>query len=359
MAQLEPQQILALHRQLVGIQSLSHHEGAIADWIQQYLEGHGATVERLGDNIIARAGSGPRLLMNSHFDTVPPGDGWTRGPWDVTVDDGHVFGLGSNDAKASVAAMIAAFLCVADNGGPCEVVLLLVPEEETGGQGAEIAWPHIRDAGFVPSGVIVGEPTNLDIAIAQKGLMILELVTHGDGGHSAHAAALGSRNAIRELARDLVALETFTLGDNHPLLGSTSIEPTIAEGGIAKNKVPDVAQCTLDLRTVPDLTHDEIIERVSAAVTGDIRVSSSRLVPRACDPEAPVVLAAREARPSAELFGSRTLSDLVYFDGVDAIKCGPGRTERSHQPDEYVLESEILEGAQFYSRWIEQFAKIG
>lgn len=359
--------VLEFHREIVGFESVSHQEKALADFLVSRLSSFGLEVKRHEDNIFVTAGSGPRLLFNSHFDTVPPGTAWTRDPFEVQVVEGRVFGLGSNDAKASVAAMVGALLTVAEQGGPCELGLLLVPQEETGGRGAEIAWPALRDGRFGgntkfdPQAVVVGEPTNLDLAVAQKGLLIAELLTHGDGGHSANAAAQGAQNAIRELARDLVALESLDLdsahpGAVHPLLGATTLEPTLVEGGEARNKVAESAKCLLDLRTVPGREPADWIADLRECVSGDVRVVSDRLRSIDCDPQSWIVRAALRARPEAKTYGSRTLSDWVYFREIPGIKCGPGRTERSHQPDEFVMESEILAGRGFYERLCENFA---
>lgn len=350
-------QILDFHRRLVATPSPSHQEGAIATLVEGELRAAGAEVRRLGDNVLARAGSGPRLLLNSHLDTVAATPQWTRDPWTPAREDGRVYGLGANDAKAAVAAMVAAFAGVVERGGPCDVALLLVPEEETGGKGTEVAWPALRAGGFAPEGVVIGEPTGLDVAIAQKGLLILELSSEGDACHAANAAALGARNPIRGLARDVVALDGVDLGPEHPLLGRTTLEPTVLSAGERRNQVPGRAACWLDLRTVPGVPHEELAARVRAAVAGPVRVHSDRLRPRECPSDAPIVAAARAARPAARLYGSRTMSDLVFFDGVPALKCGPGRSERSHTPDEWVLESEILDGAAFYETLIARFAE--
>lgn len=348
--------LLEFHREIVAIESLSHRESALADHLEARLRDFGLAVERIEDNVFAKAGRGPRLLYNTHFDTVPASDAWTRDPHEVTVEDGRVYGLGSNDAKASVAAMVGALITAAKQGGPCELGVLLVPEEETGGRGAEVAWPALRARGWTPEAVVVGEPTGLDIAIAQKGLLICELVTRGDGGHSANAAALGARNAIRELARDLVALESADLGGDHPLLGSTTCEPTMVRGGEARNKVAEEAVCLLDLRTVPGREPAQLVAALQKQVQSEIRVVSERLRSIECSPNETVVHAARTAHPDAKLYGSRTISDWVYFRDIPGIKCGPGRTERSHQPDEFVLEEEIVEGRRFYERLCEAFA---
>jgi acetylornithine deacetylase len=356
---VEPLDTLAFHRELVRRPSPSHEEAEIVSFVEAVLRDvPGSRVERIGDNVVAIAGHGPRLLYCSHLDTVPPTDAWTRDPWDGALSEGRIWGLGSNDAKAAVAAMCAAFMEVAARGGPCELGLMLVCEEETGGAGAELAWPTLKSSGWIPDGVVVGEPTGLDVALAQRGLLICELEALGPSCHAANAAVLGVANPIRELVRDLVALESVDLGPPHPLLGPTTMEPTVIRGGDRRNVVPERASVWLDLRTVPGLTHGEIAERLAAATSGGLRIHSERLVPRSCHPDAAVVAAASLARPEARCFGSRTMSDLVFFEGVDAIKCGPGRSERSHTPDEFVTVEELLEGARFYGCLVEAFAAV-
>jgi acetylornithine deacetylase len=350
--------LLRFHEQLVATPSPSHEEGAIADLVEGWLQDRGATVDRVGDNVIARAGSGPRIILCSHLDTVPATEAWTRDPWSADRDGDRIYGLGSNDAKASVAAMTFAFLDVLENGGPCEVALLLVPEEETGGKGAEVSWPHLREHGFSEASVIVGEPTDLDIATSQKGLLILELTATGDGCHAANAAAAGARNAVRALAQDVVALGDVDLGLPHSQLGSTTLEPTVTSAGQRRNMIPDRATTWLDVRTVPGVAHADIIAAVRAQVEGDVRVHSDRLQPCECPDDAAIIAAAKLARPDARAYGSRTMSDMVWFSEVPAIKCGPGCTERSHTANEFVLETEIVDGYAFYAGAIRHFAEV-
>lgn len=343
-----------LHRELVSTPSVSGTEGALADQVQARLAGNGV-VERIGDNVIARKGSGPLVLLCSHLDTVPANDGWTREPWEVVDEDGRIYGLGSNDAKASVAAMIAAYEAFPEDAG-LSVALLLAAFEETGGDGVELAWPQLRDAGWSPAGVVVGEPTGLDIAVAQKGMLFLELHAHGDACHSANATALGAVNPIATLAKDLVALDGLELGPTDPDLGSTTLQPTVLRAGEARNQVPATAFCHLDLRTVPSTPHADLVQRVQAAVSAEVRVRSDRLIPTRCEPDAAILAAARKARPSSRTYGSPTMSDMVFFDGFPAIKCGPGQSARSHRPDEFVLRSELEEGAAFYQALLHAFA---
>jgi acetylornithine deacetylase len=348
--------LLDLHRQLVECPSISGEERAIADLVEGMLRTLPAEVERIGNNVLAVAGQGPRMLLNSHLDTVPAHQGWTRAPWNAVREEGRIYGLGSNDAKASVAAMMKAFEQVCFQGGPAQVVLLLVSEEETGGGGMQVAWPHVKQRGLLPEGGVVGEPTGLDVALSQRGLLILEMIASGDACHSANASELKARNPIRQLARDVVALEGIDLGPPHPILGSTTLEPTVITGGERRNMIPGKASVYLDLRTEPDLGHDELIRRVSDRVESHIRVHSNRFFPKSCSRDERIAQAAALARPQAKFYGSRTLSDWVYLD-IPAIKVGPGRTERSHTPDEFVLESELFEGVDFYRDLVSAFAQ--
>jgi acetylornithine deacetylase len=343
-------ELLALHRELVATRSVSGEEAAIAGLVHDRLAAAGATVERIGDCVIATAGRGPVFCLNSHLDTVPPGAGWTRDPWVPVAEDGMVFGLGSNDAKASVAAMMAAFLRLAAR--PEElgvtVLLMLVSGEELNGAGTSSTLAELAARGVRPAAVLVGEPTGLDLAVAQKGLLILELAEKGQACHAAHARALGATNALRVLARDLVALDAIDLGDAHPELGPVTLEPTVVKGGVARNAVPGEASCILDVRTNPGAHGGELVRRLGAAIEGELRVISERLRPCAIPPDHPFVRAVHSVRPEARLFGSRGVSDLVFFADVPGIKVGPGRTERSHTADEFVLEAELLDGASFY-----------
>jgi len=356
---LPEREILALHRAITGIRSVSGEEAGVADFLADLLARNGIVAERIGNSLLATLGRGPLLLLDTHLDTVPPAPGWTRDPWDVQSIDGRVFGLGANDAKAAVAAMTTAFLAFREADLPFTLALALVEGEETRGTGTEAVLAELARRGTPPHAAMVGEPTGLDVAVAQKGLMILELTTHGDACHAAHAAVLGAKNAARRLAHDLVALERVDFGAPHPRLGPITLEPTQLRAGTARNVVPGEATALLDVRTTPALDRREVVERIERLVMGEVRVLSDRLLPpRETAESEPLVAATLRARPEARLFGSSTLSDLVFMEGIPALKCGPGRTERSHTPDEFVLESEILEGARFYTRFVRAYAEM-
>jgi acetylornithine deacetylase len=342
---------------MVKTASVTGTEVALADWVAEKLGEVGAEVTRIGNSVIARAGTGKRLMLDSHLDTVPLAQGWTRDPWGAEVVDGKVYGLGSNDAKASGAAMLAAFSKVAQEGGPCEVVLALVEQEETTNIGTLNALHHLRSVGWLPEAAVVGEPTGLQIGVAQRGLLLLELVATGDVCHSARAKELGARNAILALAQELVKVEGLNLGPDDPFLGSTTAQVTVLKAGDVHNRLPAEAIATMDVRTVPSLTHDELVALVRRQLDCEVRVRSKRLEPYACPADDAIVLAAMAAQPEAKAFGSATLSDQVHFHGIPCIKVGPGESVRSHTTDEFVLEEEVVAGARFYERLVQEFAK--
>lgn len=351
--------LLALHRHLVATRSVSGDEAALADWVQGWLAARLPRVLRYKNNVVgllsstrhgAGGDAGPLLAFCSHLDTVPAGPGWTGDPWTPRQGDGRVVGLGANDAKASVAAMLATFARLAEQGGVPDgrLMLALVAEEETGGEGAEVLVPWLAEQGLTPDAAVIGEPTGLALAIAQKGQIELDLRTTGRACHAAHGRALQAPNALTLLARDLVALEALDWGPPDPWLGPVTVEPTLASGGSAVNVIPAWATCRIDVRTNPAPDHAEVIARLRAAVKGDLRVLRSDLAAAAISPDHPLVAAARAARPQSPVQGSRGMSDLVHFRGIPSLKVGPGRTERSHTVDEFVHEAEVVEGARFY-----------
>ncbi len=353
---LSADRVLDLHRQIVGIRSVSGEEAALADFLTDWLGHFEVPVSRIGQSLLATLGEGPVLLLDTHLDTVPPATGWSRDPWTASVEEGRVYGLGSNDAKAALAAMVAAFVAFREADLPFTLALALVEQEETRGLGTEAVLAELERRGQRPQAAVVGEPTGLDLAVAQKGLMVLELVARGRACHAAHAASLGGTSAIRQLARDLVALDGLDLGPPHPQLGGMTLEPTVLAAGAARNAVPGEAKAILDLRTTPVLSPAEIAARVAARVGSEVRVLSDRLRPCAIDEASLLLAAARQAAPAARLYGSPTLSDMALLGGIPAIKVGPGRSERSHTADEYVLESEVLAAVPFYTALVRAYA---
>jgi acetylornithine deacetylase len=213
----------------------------------------------------------------------------------------------------------------------------------------------VQAAGPIDAAVI-GEPTNLDLAVAQRGLMMVDLLAQGDQRHAGYAADDAEfTNALVVLARDLLKLPGLLAHRTHPVLGRATITPTMVEAGISRNVTPPVAKAVLDIRSTPSWTHEEIAEAIREAVQSSVIVTSRRLVP--CEtPEGSQLLAtARRLRPEAKQFGSPTCSDWVFLRHTDAVKCGPGTSRRSHTPDEYVDLPEVIAARAFYAHLIRAY----
>ncbi len=332
-----------LLHQLVAIPSVSGQEGPIADRVQSLLQGWGAAVFRQGNNLWAEAGQGaPRLLLNSHLDTVPPCAGWTGDPQAPAWKGDRLVGLGANDAKGCVTAMLLAFRQLLQ-APPIEgtVVLALTAEEETGGQGIATILDRLGPL----DAAVVGEPTGLQVCAAQRGMLLLKVTAHGEGAHVAHAH-LGD-NAIHKAAKDITKLSQLRF-EPHPLLGETRAQVTQVEGGLARNQVPDACTLFVDLRTTPNLDHAGLAQAFAAELEGEVKVHSGRYAPKATDPAHPIVRAALKAAGMASPVGSATTSDWAFLGDLPAVKAGPGDTHRSHRPDEWISRAELEAGVAFY-----------
>jgi acetylornithine deacetylase len=337
---------------MVAIPSVSGEEEPLARFVEATAGSWGLETRR--DELavwIEVPGStpGPTVAMVSHLDVVPPGKGWTRDPFTPTREGTRLYGRGSGDAKASVAAMLWAARDVAQSGGLARGRLLVILGygEETKHTTMERA---VETAGPIDAAV-VGEPTNLDFAVAQRGLMMVDLLAEGDQRHAGYAASDGEfRNAALVLARDLLKLDNLFAERAHPVLGHTTATPTMLEGGVSRNVTPPVAKAILDIRSTPDWSHDEVADVLRRSLASNVVVTSQRLVPCETPAGSRLLQAARRIRPEARTFGSPTCSDWVFLRHVDALKCGPGTSRRSHTPDEYVDLPEVTAARRFYGQ---------
>ena len=336
---------------LVAIPSVSGTEATIAEFVEQTVRSWGLDVVRDQTSVrveVKGFAAGQTLAFVSHLDTVPPGAGWTRDPFTPVIEDTRLYGRGSGDAKASVAAMLCAARDVAE-GGRMDAGRLLVVlgyGEETKDTTMEEAVERIGRV----DGAVIGEPTNLDVAIAQRGLMMVDLIAEGDQRHAGYAAGNGEfTDAVTVLARDLLRLPSLFEDRPHATLGLATATPTMLEAGVSRNVTPPVAKAVLDVRSTPAWTHEEITERLRESVASRVVVTSRRLVPCETPPGSRVLAAALRARPEAASFGSPTCSDWVFLRHADAIKCGPGTSRRSHTADEYVDLPEVTAARGFYA----------
>jgi acetylornithine deacetylase len=342
---------IELLRGLVATPSVSGDEAAIAVLVEGTARSWG--IDTLRDETSVRLeingrAPGRTVALVSHLDVVPPGIGWTRDPFAPVIEGDRLYGRGSGDAKASVAAMMSAARDIRDAGGLDAGRLLVIfgfgEETKNTTMGQAVAAVGEIDA------AIVGEPTNLEVAIAQRGLMMVDLLAEGDQRHAGYAAADGEfRNAALLLAGDLLKLDHLFETRRHPILGRTTVTPTMLEAGVGRNVTPPIAKAVLDVRSTPDWTHEEIEQVLERSLDSTVVVTSRRLVPCETPPDSRLLYTVRRVRPEAKVFGSPTCSDWVFLRQADAIKCGPGTSRRSHTPDEYVDLPEVTAARRFYA----------
>ncbi len=344
---MTPAQVLEA---LVSIPSPSKHEAAIADWITSLLQERGIAVQRKGNNLWFQVGSGgARLLVNSHLDTVPPCAGWDTDPYQPEWKDDRLYALGSNDAKGCVTAMLCAALELADNPPPSGTALFaFTAEEEIGGQGIATILADLAPL----DAAIVGEPTSLQACGAQRGMLILRCVAHGESAHVAHAGL--ADNAIHKAARDMAKLAALQF-PGHPLLGASKAQVTQVNGGLARNQVPDACEFFVDFRTTPNLDHRVLAAEVASHLESEVFVHSDRYLPKATPPDHPILRSALEANGNVGPVGSHTTSDWAFLGDLPTVKIGPGDTHRSHRPNEYLTRAELNEGVACYQRLIRAF----
>lgn len=263
------------------------------------------------------------------------------------IEGNRLYGRGSGDAKASVAAMLYAAKDLVDSGGmdAGRLLILFGLGEETENTTMEAALE-----GEEIDAAVIGEPTGLDFAIAQRGLMMVELLSQGDQRHAAYASSNGDFvNAVTRLAGDLLKLETLFDSRTHPLLGHARATATMLEAGVSRSVTPPVARAVLDVRSTPDWTHEELAEELRHTLSSDVIVISRRMVPCETPANSRLLETASRLRPEAKHYGSPTCSDWVFFRERDAFKCGPGQSRRSHTADEYVDVPEVTAARGFYA----------
>lgn len=346
-----------LLQSLVRFPSLSKQEAEVADFLAGYVASSGLQVQRLDDNIYFSIGDGPDcLLLNSHLDVVPPSESHPHGAFDGAIVDGALHGRGSVDAKASVTAMTRAVVELAEAGwSPANGRLLaaFTTCEEIGGDynGLQTLRPHLPPI----TSAIVGEPTEMQPCIAQKGLLILRVEAHGKTAHAARAH-LGD-NAIYRAGRDIAVLQSHTFARTDPFLGPPTLAVTVIEGGQTRNVVPDRCTFWVDIRSTPAYTHEDLIKELSALVESEVVVHSKRFIPVATPADARIVSACLAALPDANPFGSPTASDWIFLHDVQTVKMGPGPSERSHTPEEHIELDALDDAVNHYKAVILQYFK--
>ncbi|MFN8323088.1 MAG: M20 family metallo-hydrolase [Chitinophagales bacterium] len=346
-------QLTELLQRLISIPSFSKEESATADLISSFLEARGCYIFRKGNNVWLKNryydGSKPTLLLNSHHDTVKPNSAYTRNPFQALIEDDKLYGLGSNDAGASLVTLLAAFLNFNErNDLPFNLIYAATAEEEISGKaGLESI---LADLGKVHL-AIVGEPTLLKMAVAERGLLVLDCQAKGKAGHAARNEGV---NAIYEAMRDIEWFRTYRFEKNSEWLGPVSMNVTVINAGTGHNQVPADCSFVVDVRLNECYTHQEILAIIRQHVNCEVKERSTRIKPSSIETDHPLVLAAKQL--NIELYGSPTTSDMALMPWK-AVKIGPGDSARSHSADEFIYLHELEEGIRTYIELIEQYSQ--
>jgi acetylornithine deacetylase len=324
---------------LVGIPSVTGNEAEICAFLATFLREQGLDPRVDDRNLEVRVRGrepGPTLLFSTHTDVVPPGEGWSSDPFVPVVKDGRMTGRGANDAKASVTAMALATIALSRTP-PAKGELVFAPtcEEERGRMGLERFLPSLGKI----DAAVVGEPTGLNPAVAQNGLLVLELTAKGRAGHAARPHL--AENAIEIAARDVLALKELVWEPANAHVGRMTLVVTQMSAGTAHNVIPGECRMVVDARTIPEIPPADVVARVRATVKSDVHVRSDRLAPVATPEGARILDAVLRALPNASPFGSPTLSDWAHLKGIPAVKLGPGISEVSHTTDEWVELAQV------------------
>lgn len=343
------QQAVDLLHQLIATPSVSREEDQTAAILEKFFQLHGIPSKRKGNNVWAVNKSfdpaKKTLLLNSHHDTVRPNPGYTRDPFMPAVEEGKLFGLGSNDAGGPLVALIAAFLHLYERVLPWNLVIAATAEEEISGtQGVESIWS------FLPpiDAAIVGEPTDMEAAISEKGLLVVDCVETGKAGHAAREEG---DNAIYRALEDIQWFRSYRFPKVSKSLGEVKMSVTIIQAGQAHNQVPAECRFTVDIRVTDAYTLEEVLNTVRANTRCTVVPRSMRLRPSGISTDHPLVIAC--TRLGKKLYGSPTTSDRGLIP-VPSIKMGPGSSSRSHMADEFIFVREIEQGIEDYIGIMEQ-----
>ncbi len=343
-------QAVKLLQQLIAIPSFSKEETLTADLIESFFKEHGITLNRKMNNLWVwnkhfDAGK-PTILLNSHHDTVKPNSGYTRDPYDAKIEDGKLFGLGSNDAGGCLVSLIAVFLYFYDKPGlKYNFCLATTAEEEiSGANGLELIIPELGKLDFG----IVGEPTQMQLAVAERGLMVLDCVTHGIAGHAAREEG---ENAIYKAMKDIEWFRTFRFPKESDVFGPVKMSVTVISAGSQHNVVPASCNFTVDVRVTDAYRNEEVLEIIRQNVQCEVTPRSIRLKPSSIDRKHPIVQAGINLGRTT--YGSPTTSDQSLLD-IQSVKIGPGDSARSHTADEFVYVDEIREGIELYISMLEK-----
>ena len=334
---------IGLLKHLIATPSISREEKEAADIIEQFIQSNGMDTWRWGNNVWTMTNvidrSKPTLLLNAHIDTVKPTSKWSRDPYSPTEEGDRLYGLGSNDCGGGLVSLIQTFRLLKDEDLAYNLVFLASAEEEISGKNGISSvlqmLPEIDAA-------IVGEPTGLQPAIAEKGLMVVDCKAHGKSGHAAREEGV---NALYEAIDDINFIRQHKFKKVSQLLGPTKMTVTIANAGTQHNVIPDTCDFTIDIRTNEYYKNEFVFNFLQKKLKSKIKARSFRLSSSSIPEDHPLVKRCLEL--GMKPFGSPTLSDQALMPWP-SMKLGPGESARSHTADEYICYSEIEKAIETY-----------
>lgn len=331
-----------LLKNMIRIPSVSREEKDAADYMERWMKGNGFEARRLGNNLWIESGpvdGRPTILLNAHIDTVKPASGYTRDPFTPEIEDGCLYGLGSNDDGGSLIALLETYSRLIQKEQPYRLIFSATAEEEVSGKGGlDLILPEL---GLIDFGVM-GEPTGMRMAVAERGLMVLDCTAYGKSGHAARNEGV---NAIYKAIEDIQWFKSHSFDRVSDFLGAVKMSVTQINAGTQHNVVPDKCTFVVDVRPNGMYTNPELLELIKSSVSCEVKERSTRIGSSHLPMDHPAVV--RGLSLGLEPFGSPTTSNqaLCHFP---TLKIGPGDSARSHSADEYIRLDEIADGIETY-----------
>lgn len=339
---------VALLTRLIAIPSVSRNEKDAADELQRTMQDYGYTPQREGNNLWIMSkdwdDSRPTLLLNAHIDTVKPVSTWSRDPFTPLLEGDFLYGLGSNDCGGGLVSLLQVFRILTSQSSTLNlptynlIYLASCEEEVSGVGGIRAVLPQLPKIDVA----IVGEPTGMQPAVAERGLMVIDGVARGRSGHAARNEGV---NAIYEALDDLLFLRDYHFEKVSPLLGPTKMQCTVINSGTQHNVVPDECRFIIDVRTNEHYTNEEVFDFLQSHMKSQLKARSYHLHSSFIPLDHPLVRRCLEM--GMQPFGSPTLSDQALMR-FPSFKLGPGQSSRSHSADEFICVSEIREAINTY-----------
>lgn len=355
------EEALALLQNLISVSSFSDEENIVAGMWKKWLESHGVkNVKRFHNNVYALTEyydpGKPVLLIDSHMDTVRPVPSYTRDPFKAVIEEGRLYGLGSNDAGGAGVCLAATFLKFKDREDlPYNLLFAITASEEKMGENGMRAFlPHLKEEGLYPDMAIVGEPTSLRGAIAERGLVVCDVEVKGKAGHAARNTG---ENAIYRAIEDIEKIRKFHLPKESEVLGPVKATVTIIEGGTQHNVIPDKCKYVVDIRTTDAFSNEDTVKLLQETTRwSTFTPRSTRIRASVLQGDHPLMHAMEKT--GIETFVSPTTSDMAVMYDIPSLKLGPGESERSHTADEYIELNEIKEGIRIYENLLKALAEV-